>query len=803
MLKTGYILGNRYQVIKTLGQGGQSNVYLLKDLRLKGKKWVAKEMVTQYAEPRDQALAKAHFEQEANLLATLEHPNLPRVIDYFTQGGKYYLIMSYLKGEDLERKLKRRKAPFTEEEVAGWAVQIATVLYYLHRQKKPVIFRDIKPSNIMICQGQVKLIDFGIARHFNPSKHGDTLRIGSPGYSPPEQYSGQTDPRSDIFALGVTMHHLLTGQDPSKTKSPFNLPPMAQFNPHVSTRMEEIIQKATRINPDERYQDALLMKSAIRDLIRSKGTRKVLDQENPTSDTEEKDNPPEEETGDQLADADASHETVEVPGENNPVAEAENGDNHGVQPSLPEKPDKDKDNDKKTGELNQDDHSTPTDIKELARQKAREILEKSNKTKESKATGKKSPAGVLVLLALIVLFAVGIRYILPRFFEESTGIPISPAEPSPAMTPSDIDLATDALSQNQPRKALRLLENVRKKTPRDPIAQLHINNAWAMMTSQHTVEAVIGINPDNPASGSILSGAVFSQHRANLQGGIRGRKLVLTLVELSGNPDRDRADLMSRIQEEPGPMAVIIARDDLPYADEVIKEAESREMPLLLTGSLEADSPLPGGRVNRQSYFRAGALLARREGFKKVRIKASAPEELSTALKNNGITIIRDDSTGEDSANSLGGLALTVQGFRIPWIIEESDTQSLLIISPLAPPEVPEGTDFSENRAVLGLSPLYQGPENPVSSNFIIEYSRLYGDRLPDYYSAAGADSLDCIIFAARQAFPQSRRIYRFLGDENIPVPFTGILTPEASLRWSVQKLDKGQWKQTGGFITR
>ena len=272
MLPKGYILFKRYKVIKTLGQGGQSTVYLLEDLHLKGKKWVAKEMASNFPNPKDQALAQKHFEREAHILANLEHPNLPKVIDYFLEGGKYYLVMEYIEGTDLETLLNKRGKPFSEEQVAQWAIQIATVLYFLHCQNPPIIFRDVKPSNIMITGGQVKLIDFGIARHFNPSKTGDTLRIGSPGYSPPEQYSGQTDPRSDIYSLGVTMHQLLTGYDPTKSNTPFKIPPIKNLNPKVSDKMAKIVERAMALDPKKRYPNALSLKRDLKAFLESSKT---------------------------------------------------------------------------------------------------------------------------------------------------------------------------------------------------------------------------------------------------------------------------------------------------------------------------------------------------------------------------------------------------------------------------------------------------------------------------------------------------------------------------------------------------
>jgi tRNA A-37 threonylcarbamoyl transferase component Bud32 len=270
VLPPGSVLGNRYQITRPLGQGGMSNIYLCQDLRLGGKQVVIKEFTARYSDPREQALAVEHFKREAELLAKLDHRNLPKVYDYFESQNRYYLVMEFVDGEDLGRILARARGPLPERQVTEWATQIATVLYYLHcHRPDPIIFRDVKPSNIILAGNTVKLIDFGIARHFNPAKKGDTMRIGSPGYAPPEQYSGQTDPRSDVYSLGVTLHQCLTGRDPTTTQTPFNLPPVRQLNPAVSEEMTRIIEKATRLDPSERYQSMLDMKRDLQTLAAS------------------------------------------------------------------------------------------------------------------------------------------------------------------------------------------------------------------------------------------------------------------------------------------------------------------------------------------------------------------------------------------------------------------------------------------------------------------------------------------------------------------------------------------------------
>ncbi len=271
MLKPGTLIQGRYQIIKLLAQGGMSNIYLCTDARRPGITLVLKEFTALYSDPKEQAVALRYFQREAYLLNNLSHPNLPVVYDYFQFNNLSCLVMDYIEGEDMG-KILERTCPLPVMQAGDWIMQTATVLYYLHSQKpEPIIFRDIKPSNIIICKGIVKLIDFGIARCFSPVKKGDTMRIGSPGYAPPEQYNGQSDPRSDIYALGVTLHYALTGRDPSESQSPFVLPPARELNPSVPEAVETVIKKATKLIPEERYQNALDFKRDLKQALGLKG----------------------------------------------------------------------------------------------------------------------------------------------------------------------------------------------------------------------------------------------------------------------------------------------------------------------------------------------------------------------------------------------------------------------------------------------------------------------------------------------------------------------------------------------------
>lgn len=263
-ISLGGLVQNRYQVINLLGQGGMGAVYLVADSRIGGKQLAMKEMSdAAITDPAEKAETIRAFQQEATLLAQLDHPNIPKVSDFFSENGKHYIVMEYVPGDTLEHIFAQRAGPFSEAEVVEWGRQLTQVLIYLHSRVPPIIFRDFKPGNIMLTpQGAIKLIDFGIARMFKTGKSGDTMIIGTKGFAPPEQYGkGQTDVRSDIYSLGVVLHHLLTRYDP--LTSAFNLPPARQINPAVSPVMEAVLARATQMNPDYRFQSAVEMLAAL------------------------------------------------------------------------------------------------------------------------------------------------------------------------------------------------------------------------------------------------------------------------------------------------------------------------------------------------------------------------------------------------------------------------------------------------------------------------------------------------------------------------------------------------------------
>jgi serine/threonine protein kinase len=279
-----YVLRDRWEVVDRLGQGGMGTVYMARDLNLstlseKKKAAVVKELRDDFIRGEDKEKAKEFFMREVHVLADLDHPNIVRVLDQFsiinehTGEEKYYLVMEYVQGQNLHEMLTKRKEPFDEEMVIDWASQICDVLTYLHTHNPPVIYRDLKPSNIMInTNDQVKLVDFGIARPFEDSE--DNTHVVSQGYSPPEQYWGAADPRSDVYALGATIHFLLTGQDPLAltVSSPQSI------NPEVSDHINEIVKHATHQDAEGRYQCAADMKDALRYrpmIVQPERTKKV------------------------------------------------------------------------------------------------------------------------------------------------------------------------------------------------------------------------------------------------------------------------------------------------------------------------------------------------------------------------------------------------------------------------------------------------------------------------------------------------------------------------------------------------
>ena len=237
------LLRNQYLVRKLLGQGGMGAVYLAEDQHVFSRLCVVKEMLPFYTTPAERQQAEHNFEREARLLANLRNPGIPQVYGYFIENNRYYLVMEWVEGDNLEERMARLGGPLPESEVLSYALQLANILLYIARQNPPVIHRDIKPANIILGQNdQVKLVDFGIAKATAGTGLSTQMSIplGTPGYAPPEQYSGQVEPRTDVYALGATLHHLLTGRDP-RAQPPFQFPPARSLAPGVSPEMADIL----------------------------------------------------------------------------------------------------------------------------------------------------------------------------------------------------------------------------------------------------------------------------------------------------------------------------------------------------------------------------------------------------------------------------------------------------------------------------------------------------------------------------------------------------------------------------------
>lgn len=273
-LRPGVTLAKRYLIQGVIGVGGMGAVYRARDLHFPNvtKLVAVKEMINQARDPVVRNTIVRNFEREANLLATLEHRAIPRIYDYFTINERSYLVEEHISGKDLEALLTDTPGFIAEKRVLTWAVELCDVIHFLHTHSpEPIIFRDMKPSNVIITpQDHVMLVDFGIAKPFQAGQKG--TMIGTEGYSPPEQYRGEAGPRADIYALGATLHHVLTRQDP-RLEPPFSFSerPIRQINPDVSTQLDQVVRKALSYDPGDRFQTAEEMKLAMLNAAKETG----------------------------------------------------------------------------------------------------------------------------------------------------------------------------------------------------------------------------------------------------------------------------------------------------------------------------------------------------------------------------------------------------------------------------------------------------------------------------------------------------------------------------------------------------
>ena len=258
------LLNGRYQLETRIGQGGMGAVYKAIDTRFNNRALAIKEMSRAGLSPSSIQEAEAAFERESHLLADLLHPNLPRIYDHFTEAERSYLVMDFIEGQTIEDYLEQANGgPLPLEQVLNWGEQICDVLSYLHNHQPPIVFRDLKPSNVMISGSHIYLIDFGIARIFKPGQSHDTVALGSPGYAAPEQYGkAQSTPRSDLYSLGALLHCLLTGVDPSE--QPFFFRPASHLNPAVPRELEELLQHMLEMKAENRPASAEEIDQALR-----------------------------------------------------------------------------------------------------------------------------------------------------------------------------------------------------------------------------------------------------------------------------------------------------------------------------------------------------------------------------------------------------------------------------------------------------------------------------------------------------------------------------------------------------------
>ncbi len=276
-LKSGEVLRNRYQIRRIIGQGGMGSIYLADDQRLEGRQCALKEVDHDRSLPPEMLRqAREQFLREATVLARLDHPNLPKVSDYFSIGTRDYLVMDYVPGKDLRTLMLEAKQSRTflpESEVLAWANQLADALSYLHSQEPPILHRDIKPGNLKLTpSGLLKLVDFGLVKIL--ASDDVTITVlqgrGTALYTPLEQYggdAGHTDARSDIYSFGATLYHLLTNQPPQEARERFLLPEsmelIRQINPVVSPRTERAVLWALSLHPDDRPKDVEALRQAL------------------------------------------------------------------------------------------------------------------------------------------------------------------------------------------------------------------------------------------------------------------------------------------------------------------------------------------------------------------------------------------------------------------------------------------------------------------------------------------------------------------------------------------------------------
>lgn len=267
MLPSRQRIYDRYVIVQKLAQGGQSAVYLVSDTFDGGRQCVIKEMSESNLNAAEREKAINDFMREAKMLSKLDHPALAKVYDTFVEHQKHFLVMEYVRGHNLEDELIHVGRPLEWARVVGWGSALCDVLSYLHALTPPIIYRDLKPANVMLTpDGAIKLIDFGIARWLHPARTRDTAQLGTDGYAPLEQYSAHSEPRSDLYALGASLYHLLTGHVPESAPlriAGHSLTPIRSINPQVPETVERVIHRALNLQARERFASAAQMRAAL------------------------------------------------------------------------------------------------------------------------------------------------------------------------------------------------------------------------------------------------------------------------------------------------------------------------------------------------------------------------------------------------------------------------------------------------------------------------------------------------------------------------------------------------------------
>ena len=269
MLNIGSVLEGKYRIERQIGSGGMSNVYICRNIR-SNREWVVKE-AKQDVGDSVQSLAA-----EASIMKKLRHPGLPEIIDIIEDNDRFLIVMEYVPGQSLKDIVDQRGAQ-QESDIIEWAKQLCNVFGYLHSQRPPIVYRDLKPANIMLKpDGTIALIDFGTAREYKSSSIEDTVCLGTRGYAAPEQYGGhgQTDARTDIYTLGATLYHLATGYHPQDTPTEF--PMVRRLNPNISEGLEGIIAKCVQTNINLRYQNCGELYADLDKLSRTTGTTQTI-----------------------------------------------------------------------------------------------------------------------------------------------------------------------------------------------------------------------------------------------------------------------------------------------------------------------------------------------------------------------------------------------------------------------------------------------------------------------------------------------------------------------------------------------